>query len=154
VTDAEREEAADERDAVADERDVVAEKYEYQRNTRIMQAIMALIGLAVLVGVNLWYSHYVQVQADKRWCALMVSLDDRYQAIPRGSMNADALRFADQIHVLRADFHCPKSSVVVVPTPSPSVRPTPQQSVPTTSPTRSSVPTSSGPPSSEPPVIS
>lgn len=92
--------------------------YERQRNTRLLQAATAFVGLAVLIGVVvLWQIHREHV-ADQRWCSLMISLDDRYQAIPPGNISPDAQRFAEQIHELRQELHCPRSKVKPSPLPS------------------------------------
>lgn len=113
--------------------------YERQRNTRLLQAATAFVGLAILIGVVvLWQIHREHV-ADQRWCSLMVSLDDRYQALPRENISPDTLRFADQIHELRQELHCPRSKVK--PSPLPSSAPS---SLPTSRPTRPTTPPPGG----------
>lgn len=117
--------------------------YERQRNTRLLQAAMAFVGLAILIGgAVLWQVHRERV-ADQRWCSLMVSLDDRYQALPRDNISPDALKFAEQIHTLRQELHCPRTRVTTPPGPLPSSAPS---SLPTTSRPSPSSATSSTPP--------
>lgn len=121
-------------------------RFESQRNARILQAVMALISLTVLVGITLGYVAYSQYKADQRWCSLMVSLDDRYQALPKDGRNLDAERFAAQVHALRRDLHCPPTSGQVIPsTPTGTL-------TPSAVPTRPTTPGAT--PSSEPPVTS
>ena len=84
-------------------------KIRKRADTRITQSLIALVGVLIAISFNFWYTAHSQDQNDKRWCALMVSLDNRYQALPQDA-NADAKVFAAQIHVLRQDFHCPKGT--------------------------------------------
>lgn len=87
---------------------------ERQRKARIAEGLVGLVVLALLISFTLWYTRYTVVESDKRWCTLMVSLDDRWQRIPNPS--EDAKRFADQVHDLRRQLHCEPS----LPTPVPS----------------------------------
>jgi hypothetical protein len=82
--------------------------FDKKRNTRITQALLALIGLGIVLSLNFWYTSYHQRQNDMHWCALMVGLDDRYQALPPQADPA-AREFATNIHVLRGKLHCPPS---------------------------------------------
>ena len=91
------------------------EEIERQRNTRIWQAVIALVGVLIVVSINFWYTAYSQDQNNHKWCSLMVSLDDRYQALPQDA-NPDAIEFAGQIHTLRQEFHCRRTT----PTPGAS----------------------------------
>lgn len=93
-------------------------EFETKRNKRILQAIMGLVGVLIVVTFNFWYTAYSNEQDDQKWCALMVSLDDRYQELP-STADADARLFAAQVHVLRQDLHCSPSSVPSV-SPAPS----------------------------------
>jgi hypothetical protein len=81
---------------------------ERQRNTRIFQGVLALVGVLIVVSLNFWYTAHSQNQNDQKWCSLMVSLDDRYQALPQDA-NPDAKIFAQQVHALRRDLHCKPS---------------------------------------------
>jgi hypothetical protein len=132
-----------------DIRDQVVEDYENRRNARLLQIGMGLLGILVL-GVSLFfYIAHEQQESDQRWCSLMASLDDRYQALPRNRLDAEGREFADKIHVLRQQLHCGPSDL---PSPLPSAAPeTPARSTPPTSVT-SSVPTSNGTPTGAPSI--
>lgn len=97
---------------------------EQQRSTRLLSAGLALVGILVALSINLFYTKYTQQQSDRRWCALIVSLDDRYRAIPNPAPEATA--FQRRIHDLRQGLGC-KDTTIVVPPPPParSSAPTP-----------------------------
>ena len=78
---------------------------------RATEALIALLGVAVLISFTLWYVAYSQREADLRWCSLMVPLDDRYQKLVDPS--PDAKQFADSVHVLRSQLHCPPHRIVI-----------------------------------------
>lgn len=85
-----------------------------QRRIFLLQAFLALVGVFLALIINIFYVKHLNTQNDRRWCDLMVSLDRRYQAIPPGS-NPQAQEFAQQVHSLRQELHCPAD-----PSPVPS----------------------------------
>lgn len=98
----------------------VVDQMERQRNLRLLQAGFGLVAIFIAVCVNILYSSYTNEKNDQRWCSLMVSLDDRYQSLPKENLNPDAARFAAQIHQLRRDFKCAATRVS---SPAPSQAP-------------------------------
>lgn len=92
-------------------------RYESERNTRIFQALIGLVGVIFVVSLNFWYTAHSQDVNNQKWCSLMVSLDDRYQALPREAP-PEAKQFAEQIHDLREGFHCAHTVQPVTPAPT------------------------------------
>lgn len=76
-----------------------------QRNTRILQAVLALVGVLIVVSFNFWFTIYSQDQNNQKWCKLMVTLDDRNQRLPPNP-DPDAQLFAAQVHDLRQGLKC------------------------------------------------
>lgn len=76
-------------------------------------ALMSMfIGVAVSLGITLWYITVVDRQSDRdneandrKWCTLLVELDDAYSAGPRPTTEVGR-RVADAIHQLRIDLGC------------------------------------------------
>lgn len=83
----------------------MSEAVQRRANRNVVRSLVALLGVAILISFTLWYVARSQREADLRWCALMVPLDDRYQRLPDPS--PDAKQFADSVHVLRSQLHCP-----------------------------------------------
>jgi hypothetical protein len=80
----------------------------------IVVAFFACLAVA-LAGVV--YTNHVQGQAqrrteaeraesDRRWCALLVELDNAYHA-PPGPTTKTGIKVAVEVHQLRVDFGCP-----------------------------------------------
>lgn len=82
-------------------------------------AIMMLVAFAALVSFQIIYTNRKAVEADRRWCDMIIGLDDNYRAAPPGSLPPRTVVFAKQIHKLRQDLRC-KDTVVVPQTPRPS----------------------------------
>lgn len=85
---------------------MTATEVEKRRMTLAGRALLALLGVLIAMSLNVWFTIYYQQQQNHKWCSLMVSLDDRYQALPPSSDPA-ARQFAAQIHTLRNDLNCP-----------------------------------------------
>lgn len=84
-----------------------------------IRAFIALLAVAGLVSFNLWYTSHERLQADIRWCELMVALDDRYRALP--SPAPEAAKLAESISELRKNLQCSEPGPVTTdPRPSPS----------------------------------
>ena len=80
---------------------------------------MAFVACAVAAGGAIVYASVVQRQAerrteaeraesDRRWCALLVELDNAYR-IPPGPTTEVGRKVAAEIHQLRISFGCPAS---------------------------------------------
>jgi hypothetical protein len=80
--------------------------FETKRNTRILQAVLGLVGVLLVVSFNFWYTTYVAEKNDQKWCDLFVGLDDNYQSIPPSKLTAEQKDFAAKVHVLRRELHC------------------------------------------------
>lgn len=106
------------------EEDSKIDSYERQRRLRLLQAGLGLVAVFVAISFNVLYTGYSNQRDDQRWCSLMVSLDDRYQALPKENVSPDAAKFAAQIHQLRRDFKCAETTAP----PVPSQRPSPTRS--------------------------
>ncbi len=70
-----------------------------------------VVSLLLLGGLGFWYTNYSLAEADKterendrRWCQLLVTLDDAYSTVPPTSELGR--RVADAIHALRTDLEC------------------------------------------------
>lgn len=75
-------------------------------NAPVYFALLLLVSVAALVTFNIWYTARAIAEADKRWCALMVGIDDNNRAIPPEQMPERTKRFAGMIRQLRQDLHC------------------------------------------------
>lgn len=75
------------------------------RRQPIAYSIAAIfLTLAVSIPSGLWYTNHVQKESDQRWCELLVTMDDAYQA---GSPTTEIGRkIAALMHKLRVDFGC------------------------------------------------
>lgn len=66
---------------------------------------MALVvPFVVLVIGGILYTNFVQQQADRQWCELIVTLDQAYQAEPPQTELGQ--RIAAAMHQLREEFDC------------------------------------------------
>lgn len=66
---------------------------------------VALVAPFVLLMIaGMWYTNFVQQQADSRWCELIVTLDEAYQSAPPQSELGREIAVAT--HKLREDIHC------------------------------------------------
>jgi hypothetical protein len=88
-----------------------------RNNFRVL--ITGLLAFMLLVSFNIWYTNYVQRQSDQRWCELIPSLDDRYQAL--NTEDPEAIRFRGQVNRIRKSLPCEKTPSQ---TPLPAVSPT------------------------------
>jgi hypothetical protein len=78
---------------------------------------VSFIACVVIAGAGLFYTYYVQKQADRRstvervesdrrWCALLTDLDSAYNTSP-GPSTEIGRKVAAEIHQLRVAFGCP-----------------------------------------------
>lgn len=87
---------------------------ERQRKARLLELILGLVVLTILISFTIWYTAWSQANADKRWCAFLVPLDQRYQKLlertpgqPPTPTSKDAEDFARRLHLLvTKEFHC------------------------------------------------
>jgi hypothetical protein len=74
--------------------------------SRRLWAVLAIVlAVAALVGVNLYYTAYQQRVADRRWCDLLVTLDQ--PEVPATNDRGRLIQL--KIHALRDRFGCPRS---------------------------------------------
>ena len=73
--------------------------------------VVTVSSVALLALAGVLYTNYSLGEADKterendrRWCQLLVTLDDAYSTVPPTS--ALGRRVADAIHALRTDLEC------------------------------------------------
>jgi hypothetical protein len=71
----------------------------------VVLVAVALFAMLVSVGASIAYMRHNASEADQRWCALMVGLDDRYQKLPSDA-DPEARKFAGQVHTLRTRLGC------------------------------------------------
>lgn len=65
--------------------------------------IVASFGILVVAGI--FYTGSVQHQSERKWCDLMVTLDDSYRP-NYDKLTGPGKAIADQIHRLRGEFGC------------------------------------------------
>lgn len=70
-----------------------------------IRKFVALVGVGIAIAFTLWYTAHQDAQNDRRWCKLMVSLDQRYQALP-SPVTPEAAQFRDNVHELTKDLGC------------------------------------------------
>ena len=91
------------------------------RRDFVWASLMMLAAVVGLASFGILYTDHEMRQSDERWCELFIGLDDNYRAAPPGSLPPRSQKFADQIHQLRRDLHCPDTSIPTIqPTPSAS----------------------------------
>lgn len=64
-----------------------------------------VFSFAILVVVSIFYTNLVQHQSERKWCDLMVTLDDSYRP-NYDKLTVPGKTVADQIHRLRGEFGC------------------------------------------------
>jgi hypothetical protein len=65
---------------------------------------MLVVPFLLLLAVSMLYTNFVQRQADQRWCALVVSVDDAYLATPPQTPVGEQI--AEAMHQLRQELDC------------------------------------------------
>lgn len=82
------------------------------RRDLVRTLAVSVVTILIVLGISIWYAGHVRSQADKVWCSLIVSLDDRYQKLLQApaQTNPDQQRsireFAAQMHQLKSDLGC------------------------------------------------
>lgn len=90
-----------------------------ERKEFLFQAVCALVVLGALVSFNIWYTARGQSVADRRWCDMIVSMDDRYRKLADPA--PEAIDLQRSLSVLRADLGCPEPTLpALLPSPAPS----------------------------------
>lgn len=68
--------------------------------------VVAFIACAAIAFASVAYSSHVQRETDKKWCTLMVTLDEAYSGAQKPTTPLGQ-RVAAAIHDLRTDLDCP-----------------------------------------------
>ena len=76
-----------------------------QRRFRAIEGIIGLVVLGALISFTIWYTAHAVREADRRWCAFMVPLDQRYQQLPADAP-PEAKEFAGRLRELVRDLKC------------------------------------------------
>lgn len=76
-----------------------------RRPVAYLLVAVLLSSLVAAVGA-LAVSAHQRAEADRRWCALLATLDDAYQGPPRPTSELGQ-KVAEEIHRLRVGFGCP-----------------------------------------------
>lgn len=66
--------------------------------------VVIYVSMAALVFANTLYTNNVAESNARKWCHLLVTLDEAYKATPPRTDTGQ--RVADDIHNLRADLRC------------------------------------------------
>jgi hypothetical protein len=77
---------------------------ERQKKARVVEGILGLVTLGLLISFTIWYTAWVQSNSDKRWCAFMAPLDQRYQQLQ--SPDPEAKKFAERLNDLVRGLKC------------------------------------------------
>lgn len=65
---------------------------------------VVLVSMFAMVAANMLYTNYIAEQDAQKWCHLLVTLDEAYQAQPPTSPTGRQV--AADTHQLRLDLHC------------------------------------------------
>lgn len=66
--------------------------------------VVIYVSLFALAFANMWYTNRVAEQNTRKWCNLLVTLDEAYQEHP--PQTEAGQRAARDIHQLRTEFDC------------------------------------------------
>lgn len=72
------------------------------RGRWLWAVVVTLVTAVALVGLNITYTSYVQQQSDRKWCALLASLDQ--PDVPATTERGRQVQ--QQIHELRRGLGC------------------------------------------------
>lgn len=71
----------------------------------IVAWLFSFVCMLGLTGAAMLYANAVDRRSNQAWCELIVSLDERYQALPADAPR-EAVEFAADIHALRGRLDC------------------------------------------------
>lgn len=71
----------------------------------IVAWVVSFLCMLGLTGGSMLYATNVDRNSNQKWCELIISLDERYQAIPPDAP-VEAKDFANRIHHLRTNLEC------------------------------------------------
>lgn len=78
---------------------------ERHRRFRVIEGVVGIVVLGLLISFTIWYTGHVRAEGDRRWCAFMVPLDQRYQQLPSDA-DPEAKQFARRLHDLVGGLNC------------------------------------------------
>lgn len=78
---------------------------ERQRKLIALTIGLGLVATLLAVGVNLWYTNRVSHQSERKWCGLLVLIDDANKTAPP-PQNETVAKYRQAIHQLRQDYRC------------------------------------------------
>lgn len=67
--------------------------------------LVSFVCMLALTGAAMLYANSVDRKSNQAWCELIVSLDERYQALPADAP-PEAAEFAAEIRALRGRLDC------------------------------------------------
>lgn len=79
----------------------------FSRSTWWLLVVICASQFAMVIG-GILYTNHVAAENARKWCNLLVTLDEAYQANPPPS--AIGKRVASDIHNLRTDLRCVRKS--------------------------------------------
>lgn len=71
----------------------------------LYQLAVILVSFLLLTAGGVLYTNWVQKDSERKWCDLMVTLDNSYQP-NYDKLSGPGKSVADQIHRLRREFSC------------------------------------------------
>lgn len=69
---------------------------------------VAFIACVAVALASVFYTSHVQRESDRRWCALLINLDEAYRSTP--PQTATGRSVAAEVHNLRMQLDCPPPS--------------------------------------------
>lgn len=66
--------------------------------------VMVFISMLLSTGLTIWYAHQVGEETGRKFCSIVVRLDDTYRAHPPETETGREI--AEDMARLRADLHC------------------------------------------------
>lgn len=79
------------------------------RRPVVYMLVAVLLSSLATAAAALGYSAHQRAEQDRRWCALLTTLDEAY-GTPPGPSTELGRRVAEEIHRLRVRFGCPAGS--------------------------------------------
>jgi hypothetical protein len=77
----------------------------------VWYSLFAVVTSCLLVGLfAVVYARHESHEANRKWCKLVVTLDDAYRRTPPSTESGK--RVAAEIHNLRSEFQCPRSKLL------------------------------------------
>lgn len=69
--------------------------------------IFAYVSIVAVILAGVLYVHYVNTRNDRRWCKVLIAIDEAYdQARSNPNTSPAGRHIAEEFHKLRIDFGC------------------------------------------------